>query len=79
MKRLVLALLLSLCPALDLDFARVNRTFSIEWFNPREGGALQQGTVTSVTGPGAVNVGKPPKDEEKDWVVLVRIISSKGG
>lgn len=48
------------------------KTFTVKWFNPREGGAMQDGTVTSVQGKGFVSIGNPPADLEKDWVVVVR-------
>ena len=56
----------------DLDLSSSKGTFKVQWFNPREGGGLQQGTVGSITGPGKVSVGQPPADAEKDWVALVR-------
>jgi len=49
-----------------------NATYSVRWYNPRTGGALQAGSVTSVAGPGWVCIGNPPSDPTKDWVVLVR-------
>lgn len=45
-------------------------TYTISWYNPRNG-SMQQGTVTSVTGPGAVNFGQPPSAPAEDWVVLL--------
>jgi len=47
--------------------------FTVEWYNPRTGGALQQGAVTKVTGGGAVALGDPPSDTTKDWAVLVKV------
>jgi len=49
-----------------------NKTFSVKWFNPREGGELINGTVSTVQGTGNVILGKPPVDSEKDWVAVVR-------
>ena len=46
--------------------------FIVWWYNPRTGGDLQAGTKKSVSGPGWINIGMPPKDVEKDWVVLVK-------
>jgi len=47
-------------------------TYSVHWYDPRRGGSLQQGSVASVTGPGVCDLGKPPSDPDRDWVVLVR-------
>jgi hypothetical protein len=46
--------------------------YTIQWYNPRAGGALQQGTVRRVQGPGVQSLGAPPADPGKDWVALVR-------
>ncbi|KAF0235526.1 MAG: hypothetical protein FD181_3461 [Prolixibacteraceae bacterium] len=48
------------------------KTFSVKWFNPRGGGEMKDGTVTSVQGKGFQNIGNPPVDLEKDWVMVVR-------
>ena len=48
------------------------KTFSVKWYNPREGGTMQDGTITSVQGKGFVSIGNPPADLEKDWVVVVK-------
>ncbi len=36
------------------------------------GGALQQGRVKSIKGPGKRSLGRAPSDPGKDWVVLVK-------
>jgi CubicO group peptidase (beta-lactamase class C family) len=46
--------------------------FSVHWFDPRDGGELQTGSVTTVWGPGQIEIGEPPKDNDRDWVCLVR-------
>ncbi len=47
-------------------------TFSVGWYDPRNGGALQVGTVENVEGPGAKSLGEPPAEQGKDWAVLVK-------
>jgi hypothetical protein len=47
-------------------------TYSVQWYNPRVGGELLRGSVRQITGPGAKSLGRPPKDSDKDWAVLVR-------
>ncbi len=49
-----------------------DKTFSIKWFNPREGGEMQAGTVETVQGKGFQSVGNPPSESEKDWVVVLQ-------
>ncbi len=46
--------------------------YSVQWYNPRTGGALVNGAVREVSGPGAVSLGQPPADPAKDWAVLVK-------
>lgn len=57
----------------DLDLGTTAATFTVQWYNPREGGPLNKGTVATVTGPGKVSVGEPPRDTGKDWVALVKV------
>ena len=56
---------------LSLDLSGTNKTYQVQWFNPREGGSLQQGTIKSVSGGGKVQLGLPPTDIGKDWVILL--------
>jgi hypothetical protein len=58
-------------PAL-LDLEDSVLTYSVQWYDPRNGGPLQEGTVSSVTGPGEVPIGSPPGLPGEDWVALVR-------
>jgi len=48
--------------------------FSVKWFNPRTGGKLSDGTIQTIKGGGKVSLGTIPKDEGKDWVVLINSI-----
>jgi hypothetical protein len=48
------------------------KTFSVKWFNPREGGEMQDGNVTSVEGKGFQTIGNPPVETENDWVVVLQ-------
>lgn len=52
-----------------LDLADQLGTFRIEWYDPRKGGKLQQGSISSVKGGSKVNLGIPPSDALADWVV----------
>jgi len=56
-----------------LDLGNSSATFTVQWYNPRTGGQLQTGTVTTITGPCPVAIGHPPKDIDKDWVALVKL------
>jgi hypothetical protein len=45
--------------------------YTVAWFNPRKGGALQAGTIAAVAG-GTVGIGFPPVEQTQDWVALLR-------
>jgi hypothetical protein len=47
--------------------------FSIDWYDPRQGGPLRKGSVETVSGPGFQPLGAPPADPTADWVVLARL------
>jgi hypothetical protein len=46
--------------------------FEVLWYNPRAGGELVPGSVASISGTMAQEIGNPPADLELDWVALVR-------
>jgi hypothetical protein len=62
-------------PSLDLPPG----TYGVRWYNPRAGGPLQDGSLTSVSGGGSVSLGSPPADAGKDWAVRVTLTSGGGG
>lgn len=55
-----------------LDLAGVSGVFELLWFNPRDGGPLQRGSVQTAMGGGKVSLGNPPSDSGEDWLVVVR-------
>ncbi len=46
--------------------------YTVQWYNPRAGGALLAGSVREVTGPGAMSLGQPPATPEQDWTILIK-------
>jgi N-acetylneuraminic acid mutarotase len=46
-------------------------TFTVKWYNPREGGELIDGSVTSAVGGKRTTIGKAPNQTEQDWVLLL--------
>ena len=57
-----------------LDLSAATGEFEVLWFDPRNGGDLQKGSVTKVAGGESVSLGKAPADVKKDWAVLVKKI-----
>ncbi|HAS41564.1 MAG TPA: hypothetical protein DCS93_13875 [Microscillaceae bacterium] len=53
----------------DLNLSGNSGTFQVQWYDPRNGGALQNGL--SIAGGASVNIGSPPNETTKDWVALI--------
>ena len=58
----------------SLDLENVNGNFSVQWYNPREGGKLQKGETTKISGGKTQEILGAPTQSEKDWVVLIKKI-----
>jgi hypothetical protein len=56
----------------DLDLSGASGNYKVQWFNPRRGGALQDGSVKSVSGGGKAALGNPPAEASEDWLVVIR-------
>ncbi|TWU28679.1 PKD domain-containing protein [Bythopirellula polymerisocia] len=56
----------------NMDLSDAAGQFEVKWFDPRNGGDLQDGSVTIATGGGSRSVGQAPNSTSQDWVVLVR-------
>jgi hypothetical protein len=46
-------------------------TFDVQWFDPRNGGSLQTGSIAQVEGGANRAIGGPPTNSGQDWVALV--------
>ncbi|MBX2877236.1 MAG: DUF5060 domain-containing protein, partial [Saprospiraceae bacterium] len=55
-----------------LNLGQTNKTFSVNWYDPRNGGTLRTGTIPSISGPGIQSLGSPPEAVTEDWVALVK-------
>ena len=56
----------------QLDLSNVDGEFTIQWFNPRTGVDLIDGSVASIQGGGPVDLGQPPSESDEDWLVVIR-------
>jgi hypothetical protein len=59
-------------PTTKLDLTNVSGTFTVNWYNPREGGALLNGRIKSVKGGKLVSLGTAPNNSKEDWIVIVK-------
>lgn len=47
-------------------------TYTVRWYDPRNGGPLGRGSVDTVRGGAVVGLGNPPADPAMDWLAVVR-------
>ena len=56
----------------QLNLGDKEGVYTVNWFDPRNGGGLRSGSVKLISGKGNQPLGTPPSNDEKDWVALVR-------
>lgn len=59
-----------------IDLTGASGSFRVRWFDPRNGGSMQDGPVRTVTGGGTVSLGAPPSSGTLDWIVHVAPVAS---
>jgi hypothetical protein len=69
----IYAIYLPLGGTTKLNLGNYTDRFSVQWYNPRSGGKLQNGSIQEIAGPGFANIGQPPEDSNKDWAVLINL------
>ncbi|MGC6465746.1 MAG: DUF5060 domain-containing protein [Akkermansiaceae bacterium] len=47
-------------------------SYTVKWFDPRNGGGLQEGSIDKLEGSGRQSLGKAPGNQGRDWVILVK-------
>lgn len=58
---------------IDLDLSSDSGSYTVQWYNPRTGGALSNGTVLAIAAGSEQSLGEPPTpaSNQEDWVVLI--------
>jgi hypothetical protein len=58
----------------SVDLSAYKGEYQVLWYDPRKGGPLQVGSVPTVAAGGSkwVEVGRPPSDPDRDWVLHIR-------
>ncbi len=61
-----------------INLKKVSGKYKVSWYNPQNGGALQQGTVKELLGGAEVNIGIPNKykTHQHDWVCLIQKLTN---
>jgi hypothetical protein len=57
----------------DLQLWLPDAKYTIQWFDPRPGGDLRSGSVAAVRGGSFVSLGKPPRNPDRDWIILIKL------
>lgn len=57
---------------INLNMGNSNKAYSVNWYDPRNGGDLRTGSVASIKGQGFQAIGQPPSEPGSDWVVLIK-------
>jgi hypothetical protein len=55
-----------------LDLGDDASDYAVRWYDPLVGGALQPGTVNSVSGPGSASLGEPPREAGRAWAAVLK-------
>ena len=55
-----------------INLEQENGSFTIHWFDTRNGGDLHTTELSGVEGGSWVDLGTPPEEPEKDWAILIR-------
>ena len=59
--------------AAQINISGINKDLKIYWYDPRNGGDLIEGTESSIDGGKIIDIGMPPDNHDKDWVVLIKL------
>lgn len=54
-----------------INLQKATGTFTVKWYNPRLGGELQNGSISTLQGGQMVSFGLPPSTPQKDWAILI--------
>ena len=56
----------------QIDLTASTETYSVSWYDPRNGGELLNGNITEVNGGELFSPGLPPNNATLDWVLLMK-------
>ena len=56
----------------SLNLSTATGQFSVTWFDPRNGGGLERGSIATVEAGATAAIGAPPNNPGEDWLALVR-------
>ncbi len=58
---------------ITLDLGKTGQAYEVRWYDPRNGGSLETGSVKNLSGKNRyASLGSPPSNKTSDWVILVK-------
>ncbi len=57
----------------EINLNGVDGVFDVHWYDTREGGELQEGTVRQIRGGNVRDIGLPPAERNQDWLAFIRL------
>lgn len=54
-----------------LNLKNFDGNYTVQWFDPRNGGEFKKGSIKKIQGAGMQSLGKAPNKRDHDWVVVV--------
>ena len=57
----------------SIDLSGASGSFKILWYDPRNGGKLQTGSLGTAIGGGVIDVGSAPSFPNEDWLVVIKM------
>jgi Putative collagen-binding domain of a collagenase len=58
--------------AINLASIATDVSYSVRWYSPTTGGAMQIGTTSTIFGGGIRSVGFPPMLTSNDWAIVIQ-------
>ncbi|AGA80022.1 DUF5060 domain-containing protein [Echinicola vietnamensis] len=58
--------------AAEIDLGSLDGRFDVKWYDPRSGGALQEGKTLTVSAGQNVKLGDAPMSADKDWAIWLQ-------
>lgn len=60
---------------LTVEIGNDGSEYQVHWFNPKQGGELQTGSITTIKATGNISLGTPPAGEQPDWLCLLQLVN----
>jgi len=56
----------------NINIGNSGELYEVKWYDPKNGGSLQDGSILSVFADGNIDYGNPPNTQNEDWVLLLK-------